>query len=156
MMVGLLDWIGREWRGIPAPRRWVLKAVAWGLAAITVWQVLCLPAQQRLDQVQVQLNRERALAQQLRRLSATSAALPTPAQALTTARLNERARIDGLQIVDMHSNGSQVTMTLQGRPHILTLWLHALEQDGAQLTGIRLQAIDDQLQAQLGVVIVDG
>lgn len=155
-MVGLHDWIGREWRGIPAPRRWALKAVAWGLASIMVWQGLWLPAQQRLDQAQVQLNRERALAQQLRRLSATSAAVPKPAQALTTARLSERARIDGLQTVDMHSNGSQVTMTLQGRPHTLTLWLQALEQDGVQLTGIRLQAVDDQLQAHLGLVIDDG
>ena len=150
------DRLGREWRQIPASRRMVIKAAAWGLALVVVWQGVWLPGQQRLEQAAARLHQERVLARHLLSLSGTSAAAQHPGPGLTAARLSERAQTGNVQIVDLHSNGEQIAMSVEGSPQTVMGWVHGLEQDGAQLSEIRLQVVDDQLQARIGLVLDEG
>ncbi|MFJ4351567.1 type II secretion system protein GspM [Pseudomonas sp. NPDC089428] len=156
MMAGVSDRLGQQWRRIPPARRMALKSACWGFALVVVWQGLWLPGKQRVDQAAAQLYQERVLSQRLLQLSGTWAAEQKPGPALSVARLSERAQAGNLQIVDLQSNDQQVAMTVQGRPQALMRWIEALEQDGAQLSEIRLQAIDDQLQASIGLALDDG
>lgn len=156
MRLGIGDrWVG-QWQQIPPRRRSAFKAAAWGLAMLVAWQGLWLPGQQRLEQAETLLRQERVLAQHLSRLSGTPMVAQQAGTVLSAARLSERAQAGGLATVDLHSNGQQLTMTVQGPPHTLMSWLQALEQDGAALSEIRLQAADDQLQARIGLTLDDG
>lgn len=156
MSMGNHDYLGQQWRLIPATRRRLVKVACWGLAVVVVWQGLWLPGQQRLEQAAARLHQERLLARHLSSLSGTSAAAQQPRPSLSAARLSERAQRDDVQVVELHSNGEQIAMSVQGSPQTMMGWVHGLEQDGAQLSEIRLQAIDDQLQARIGLVLDEG
>ncbi|MGE7990364.1 type II secretion system protein GspM [Pseudomonas sp. NPDC089554] len=150
------DRLQQAWRQIPPARRVAFKAAAWGLALVVVWQGLWLPGQQHLALAEARLHQQRVLAQHLLRLSGTPAAVQQAGPPLTAARLSERAQAAGLATVDLHSNGQQLTMTVQGAPQTVMGWLQALEREGADLSEIRLQAADDQLQARIGRMLDDG
>lgn len=156
MMAGLGDRLRQDWLRIPPARRTALKVGAWGLALVAVWQGLWLPGQQRLEHAAMQLQQERVLARHLLVLTPAPVAAQTSAPALTAARLNEWAQAEGLLTVDLHSNAKQLTMTVQGAPQPVMAWLQALEQGGAQMTEILLQAAGEQMQASIGLVLDDG
>lgn len=156
MITVIRNRLGREWQETPPSRRMALKAAAWGLALVVVWQGLWLPGQQRLEKAGAQLHQERLLAQRLLHLSGTRGPVHQPRLALTVARLGEWAQGSNLLVIDLQSSGQQVAMTVQGAPKTLIGWIQALEQGGAKLHEIRLQAVDDQLQARIGLALDGG
>lgn len=148
-MTGLVTRLSAHWQRIPAPRRVLLQASAWLLLALLAWLLLWQPGQQRLRLAEQGLAREQALARQLQQASAAPSA--EAGQALTPARLSEGAQAAGLRVIELHARDDRLEVSLQGAADSLLHWLHGLEQGGARLTGLQLQARDQQLQARIGI-----
>lgn len=148
-MTRLSSRLRAQWRSIPAPFQVLLQLSGWLLLAVLIGLLLSLPGQQRVRQAEQGLARELALGRQLQQAGGTPSA--GAGQALTPASLNEGAEAAGLQISDLHTREGRLEVSVHGSPDALLQWLHGLEQGGARLTDLQLQASDEQMQARLGV-----
>ncbi|MDH1582048.1 type II secretion system protein M [Pseudomonas sichuanensis] len=150
-MVKLFSSLSVQWQGIAAPRRALLQLSGWLLLALLTWQWLWQPGQQQLRLAEQALSRELALGRQLQQV--TAAPSLEAGQVLTPAGLSEGATAAGLQIIDLHAREGRIEASLQGAPDALLQWLHGLEQGGARLTDLQLEALDRQLQVRMGVAL---
>jgi len=149
MMAKLFSSLSAQWQGLAAPRRAWLQLSGWLLLAVMTWLWLWQPGQQRMRLAEQALSRELALGRQL--LQVTGVPSLGAGQVLTPARLSEGATAAGLQIIDLHAREGRIEASLQGPPDALLQWLHGLEQGGARLTDLQLEARDRQLHVRLGL-----
>ncbi|HGY9623825.1 type II secretion system protein GspM [Pseudomonas putida] len=141
----------RQWREIPDERRMTIVITLWALALVALWQLAWVPGQARLQQAEQALAREQALAAHLQRVSAGPARAQEIVQALTPARLSERAQAAGVRIIGLEIRAQQVEVSLEGSPALVFAWLHSLEREGGRVREMQLQVIGEQLQARVGL-----